>query len=133
MLKCHRIRKLDGTNWDRQIYIYTSIKMLVKTDCIITYMYLYEFAQYIFKGTLNYRDGRGAEAQGCECNATVVGSIPTRGNVLLFINICISSLWHQDKCPAFGAATHYAVPRKIQRKERFRGFLCLPCYVRDIT
>ena len=28
----------------------------------------------------------------CDCNATLVGSIPTRGNELLFINIFISSL-----------------------------------------
>ena len=33
----------------------------------------------------------GPEAQDCDCNATVVGSIPTHGNELLLINILISS------------------------------------------
>ena len=42
---------------------------------------------------------RGTGAQGCDCNMTVVDSIPTRGNELLFINILISSLWHQGKKP----------------------------------
>ena len=35
-----------------------------------------------------------AHAQGCDCNATIVGPIPTRENDLL-INIFISSLWHK--------------------------------------
>ena len=37
--------------------------------------------------------------QGCDLNATVIGSMPTRGNELLFLNIFISSLWYQDKSP----------------------------------
>ena len=40
----------------------------------------------------NMGNRRGAGAQGCECNATVVGSIPTRVKELLFLNIFISSL-----------------------------------------
>ena len=51
-------------------------------------------------------------AQGCDCNATVVVSIPTRGNELLFINIVISSLWHQAKSPALRFATQHTMPRK---------------------
>ena len=34
---------------------------------------------------------RGTVAQECNCNATVMGSMPTRVNKLLFINIFISS------------------------------------------
>ena len=39
----------------------------------------------------------GAGAHECNCNATIMGSIPTWGNKLLFINIFISFLWHQGK------------------------------------
>ena len=39
-------------------------------------------------------------AQVCHCNATVVCSIPTRGNELLFINIFIISLWYQGNASA---------------------------------
>ena len=40
--------------------------------------------------SVGYVGRRGAGAQGCDCNATVVGSIQTRGNELLFLNIFIS-------------------------------------------
>ena len=43
----------------------------------------------------NIRGRRGARARGCD--ATVMGLILTRGYELLFINIFISSLWHQGK------------------------------------
>ena len=54
-----------------------------------------------------------AQAQGCVWNAMVVGSIPTRGNELLFINILISSLWQQGYSPVLSSATQQAIPRKI--------------------
>ena len=54
---------------------------------------------------LTYRGRRGARAQGCDYNATVVGSITTRGNELLFINIL-----------ALISKTQYAIPLKIQLK-----------------
>ena len=41
---------------------------------------------------LSVRGRRRAGAQGCDCNAMVVGSIPTKGTELLFINIFISLL-----------------------------------------
>ena len=59
---------------------------------------------------------RGAGAQRCDCNVTVVGSIPIRGNSLLFIKILISSLCHQGKIPALSSTTQHAVSRKIRRK-----------------
>ena len=64
------------------------------------------------------RGRRGVGAQGCNCNATVVGSISTRRNELLFINISIFSFWHQGINLALSSATQHAMPRKIQRKVR---------------
>ena len=58
----------------------------------------------------------GAGAQGCDCNATVVGSILTKGIELLFFNFCISSLWHQGKSPALSCTAQHAMPRKILRE-----------------
>ena len=49
-------------------------------------------------------------AQGCDYNATVLSSIPTRGNELLFFNIFISSLWQQGKDPTLISATQHAMP-----------------------
>ena len=55
----------------------------------------------------------GRRRGGCNCNMMVVGSIPARGNELLFINILISSLSY---------ATQHAMPRKIWRKMGNRVF-----------
>ena len=44
-----------------------------------------------------------AEAQGRDCNVTIVGSIPTPGNDLLFLNIFYSPLWYQGKNPALSS------------------------------
>ena len=50
---------------------------------------------------------RGAGAQRCDCNATVVGLIATRRNKLLLINIFFSSLWHQGKSIVLTLNTQY--------------------------
>ena len=55
-------------------------------------------------------------ALGCNCNATGVGSILTRGNESLFLNILISSFWRQGKMPALSTPTQHQMPRKIRRK-----------------
>ena len=70
-----------------------------------------------------YLTRRDELAQGCDYNATVVGSIPIGGTVysrgndfhkknyqsilfeLLFLNIFISSLWHEGKSPALSSTT----------------------------
>ena len=39
-----------------------------------------------------------------------------RGNELLFLNILISSLWHQGKSLALSSATQQAIPRKTRRQ-----------------
>ena len=49
-------------------------------------------------------------------NATVVGSIPTSRNELLFIDILISSLWHQGKSSVLNFATQHAIPLKFGGK-----------------
>ena len=64
---------------------------------------------------------RGPGEQKSDCNATVLGSIPTRGIELLFINIVISSLWHQAKSPALRPATQHTMPPK------FDGMLGTKC------
>ena len=43
-----------------------------------------------------------------------VGSFPSRGNELLFINILISSLWYQGL--ALSSSTQHEMLRKIQRR-----------------
>ena len=50
---------------------------------------------------------RGLGARGWDLNATVVSSIPTRGNELFFLNTLIFSLWHEGKKPSveFGHLT----------------------------
>ena len=48
---------------------------------------------------------RGAGAQECDCNVTVVGTIATGGNELLFRNIFIPSLWYQGKSPAMRSSS----------------------------
>ena len=54
----------------------------------------------------------------CNCNVTVLRSIPTLENELLFINIFISSNsnWHQDKSPTLNFVIQHAMLRKIRRK-----------------
>ena len=59
---------------------------------------------------------RGAGAQRCDCNATVVGLIATRRNKLLLINIFFSSLWHQGKSIALSSDTQHAIAQKIGGK-----------------
>ena len=61
------------------------------------------------------RGSRGAGAQERGCN-TVVGSIITRVNELLFLNIFISSLWPQSKSPTLSSAIQQVMPQKIRRK-----------------
>ena len=54
-------------------------------------------------------------AQGCHCNATVVGSIPTRKNELLFINIFVSPLWHlalEFESLGLSSAIQHEIPQK---------------------
>ena len=46
-------------------------------------------------------------AQVCDRNITVVGSIPTRENVLLFINMV------SRQSAAFSSTTQYAMSRKL--------------------
>ena len=55
----------------------------------------------------------------------VVGSILTRGNELLLLNIFISSLW-QGKNPALRATTQYAMHRKSEERSVLTlGSLCI--------
>ena len=66
----------------------------------------------------------------------VVGLIPTRGNELLFINICISLLWHQDKSPSTRRCFRHSTRNASKNLAEVRDwsilmFLCLPYYVRD--
>ena len=70
--------------------------------------------RYDFIISIDYdnNDRRGAGAQGCDC--TVVDSIPTRGNELLFINIFISSLWRQGKSPALNFTKQYARKNRLK-------------------
>ena len=85
--------------------------------------------------TIKYtRSRRGPVPQGCDCKATVVGSISMRGNELLFINICISSLWYKAKIPSLISATQNAMPRIIgERSVLTLGYLCISYFVRGIA
>ena len=94
------------------------------------YIYIYIY-NYLYIISI-HGDHRGAGAQGCDNNVTVVGSILTRG---LFINIFISSSWHQSK----SSANQHAMPQKIRIAENGKrsvltlGSLSLRCYMRDIA
>ena len=46
---------------------------------------------------------------GCDCDVMVVGSIPTRGDGLLFINIFLSSLW----CPGGNSPAWWKVGNRV--------------------
>ena len=62
---------------------------------------MYNFIFGILNKKKFKKGGRhGVGAQGCDCKATVVGPIPTRGNELLFLYNFIFSLWYQDKSSA---------------------------------
>ena len=80
---------------------------------------------------------RGAEAQGYDCNATVLSSILTRENQFLFINVSIKSLWQQRKTRRgveFRQSTRNASETSAESRVRNilpLGSLCLPCCVRD--
>ena len=59
---------------------------------VVIYMRAYlSLPVTVFIGILNIFQNVG-QGLGCDCNATVVGSIPTGTNKLLFINIFISSV-----------------------------------------
>ena len=49
----------------------------------------------------------------CDCNATAVGSIHTREGELLFMNIYISSFWHQGKSMALNSDTQQAMKNEV--------------------
>ena len=83
----------------------------------------------------NRRGHHSPMEQVCDCNTTVVGSISTRGNELLFLNIFISSFQCLGKSP-LSSATQHAMPRKTRQKvgngvSQRLGSLCLPCCMRD--
>ena len=56
-----------------------------------------------------YRGPRGAGARECDCDATVVGLILIRKNKLLFVNIVISSLFHQGNSSVLSSAIEHAM------------------------
>ena len=88
----------------------------------------YNYFENIFWGR------RVAGEQGCECNATVVCSIPIQGNELLFVNILISSFRHQGKMPSveFRYSTRNAAKNSVESAERSILTLGSPlsCYMR---
>ena len=51
-------------------------------------------------------------------NATVLGSIPTHKNELLFIHSFIFSLWLQQKRAALSSAIQHAMPHPVESEER---------------
>ena len=91
-------------------------KLYIKTFCnISSYKMYFRIIEMIFWIRC------GAGAQGFECNATVVGSIPIRENELLFINILIFSLWHSGKSPQMSS------PIKTQCLEKYGGKWEMEC------
>ena len=63
----------------------------------------------------NVRGRRSAEAQGCDCIATVVGRSPFEvKNYDLFINIFIFRSGTTAKSPALSFATQYAMLRSLR-------------------
>ena len=60
--------------------------------------------------------GRGAGVQGCDCNASVVISIPARGMNYYLLILIFFLLWQQDKSLPLNSSTQHVMPRKIRRK-----------------
>ena len=73
---------------------------------------------------------RGAGAQRCDCNATVVGSIPTRSNDLLyFINIFTSSLWPRPH-QGHSVESCQAIEEDNSKNRHFHIYFCtFPAFI----
>ena len=68
---------------------------------------LWDFNKYLMQNIIKYYIIVPSRCRRGAINATVVGSFLTRENLLLFIKMFISLLWHPVKSPALSFVTQH--------------------------